>query len=131
MPSLFSKTILFAATAALAAPATHLETRQAYAASNETEAWDAGAVTEYTIHESCNSTQASQIAGGLREALELAEHAKDHILRWGNESEVYRKYFGNDPLYTAIGSYDIVVNGDKANVLFRCDNPDGNCAQEG
>ena len=130
MASFISKTILLTAAVAVAAPTSQLESRQMH---NVTEpaAWDAGAVNQYTIHESCNSTQAAQIADGLREAVELAEHAKDHILRWGNSSELYRKYFGNDPPYAAIGSYDIVVNGDKTGVIFRCDNPDGNCAQEG
>ncbi|KPI39708.1 Major allergen Asp f 2 [Cyphellophora attinorum] len=131
MASFISKTLVLAATAALAAPAAYLDTRQAYEAGDEQAPWNAGAVTEYTIHESCNATQASQIADGLREAVELAEHAKAHILRWGNESEIYRKYFGNDPPYTAIGSFDIIGNGDKAGVIFRCDNPDGNCEQEG
>jgi hypothetical protein len=131
MASFISKTLILAATAALAVPVSHLDSRQAYEAGAERDAWDAGAVTEYTIHESCNTTQASQIADGLREAVELAEHAKAHILRWGNESDIYRKYFGNDPPYAAIGSYDIVANGDKAGVIFRCDNPDGNCEQEG
>ena len=131
MVNLIAKTALLAATAVFAAPASRLEARQQHNITEEVEPWNAGAVTEYIIHESCNSTQATQIADGLREAVELAEHAKDHILRWGNNSELYRKYFGNDPPVAAIGSYDIVVNGDKNGVIFRCDNPDGNCAQEG
>ena len=131
MGSFIAKTLLVAATTAFAAPTTQLEARQLHNASEQVEAWDAGGVTEYTIHESCNATQASQIADGLREAVKLADHAKKHILRWGNSSELYQKYFGNDPPYTAIGSFDILVNGDKAGVIFRCDNPDGNCAQEG
>ncbi|GAM43962.1 Asp F2 homolog [Talaromyces pinophilus] len=82
--------------------------------------WDAGAVISYPIHSSCNATQRRQIEAGLNEAIELAWHAKSHVLRWGNESEIYRKYFGNRPTMEAIGAYDVIVNGDKANVLFRC-----------
>ncbi|RHZ50825.1 hypothetical protein CDV55_100602 [Aspergillus turcosus] len=93
--------------------------------------WNAGAVTSYPIHSSCNATQRRQIEAGLDEAITLAQHAKAHILRWGNESEIYRKYFGNRPTMEAIGGYDVVINGDKGKVLFRCDNPDGNCALEG
>lgn len=88
-------------------------------------------MTSFPIHSSCNATQRRQIEAGLNEAVELARHAKAHILRWGNESEIYRKYFGNRPTMEAVGAYDVIVNGDKANVLFRCDNPDGNCALEG
>lgn len=130
MATFIGKTLLLAASLAVAAPTAQLESRQLHNVT-EPEAWDAGAVNEFIIHESCNVTQAAQIADGLREAVELAEHAKDHILRWGNNSELYRKYFGNDPPYTAIGSYDIIANGDKTGVIFRCDNPDGNCGQEG
>lgn len=30
-----------------------------------------------------------------------------------------------------IGAFDVVVNGDRKDLLFRCDNPDGNCDIEG
>lgn len=94
-------------------------------------AWDAGAVTEFPIHSSCNATEARQLRVGLAEAIELAEHAKEHVLRWGNRSEHYRKYFGNAPSGEVIGNLDKIVNGDKGGVVFRCDNPDGNCEQDG
>jgi len=93
--------------------------------------WNAGAVDQYSIHSSCNATQRRQIEIGLNETVTLAEHAKEHILRWRNESEIYRKYFGDRPSMEAIGAFDVVVNGDKKDILFRCDNPDGNCDLEG
>ena len=93
--------------------------------------WNAGAVNEFPIHSSCNATQRRQIELGLNETVTLAEHAKDHILRWRNESEIYRKYFGDRPSMEAIGAFDVVVNSDRKNILFRCDNPDGNCELEG
>jgi hypothetical protein len=93
--------------------------------------WDSGAVKTYPIHSSCNRTEAAQISRGLTEAMALVAHAKDHILRWGNSSEIYQKYFGNAPTGEPIGWFDKIANGDKAGVLFRCDNPDGNCGQEG
>ncbi|EXJ57858.1 uncharacterized protein A1O5_12416 [Cladophialophora psammophila CBS 110553] len=72
-----------------------------------------------------------QLANGLNETVALAAHAAEHILRWGNQSEIYRKYFGDRPPYEAIGAYEIIANGDKRQMLFRCDNPDGNCDLEG
>lgn len=131
MSKLITAVLLTLASSARAAPTAQLQVRQQHNLTSTPEAWDAGGVTEYIIHESCNDTQASQIADGLREAVELAEHAKNHILRWGNESTIYRKYFGDDPPYAAIGSYEIVVNGNKDGIIFRCDNPDGNCDIEG
>lgn len=85
----------------------------------------------FHIHHSCNATEQRQLATALQETVTLAEQAKDHILRWSNESAIYRKYFGDRPSLTAIGAYDIIINGNPENVLFRCDNPDGNCALEG
>lgn len=93
--------------------------------------WNAGAVNQFSIHSSCNSTQRRQIELGLNETITLAEHAKDHILRWSNESEIYKKYFGDRSTMEAIGAFDVVVNGDKKDILFRCDNPDKNCDLEG
>jgi hypothetical protein len=97
----------------------------------DTTPWNAGGVNEFPIHSSCNATQRRQIELGLAEAVSLAAHARDHILRWSNESEIYRKYFDNSPSFEAIGAFEVVVNGDKNDILFRCDNPDGNCDIEG
>jgi hypothetical protein len=90
--------------------------------------WNAGAVTDWQIHPSCNASQALQIRNGLEETVKLAAHAKNHVLRWGNDSAIYRKYFGNAPSIEVIGSFDLIANGDRGGALFRCDDPDGNCA---
>ena len=85
----------------------------------------------FAIHPSCNATETVQLRKGLADAVKLADHAKQHILRYGNSSEHYRKYFGNAPSGEAIGYYEKVINGDRTSSLFRCDNPDGNCALPG
>jgi hypothetical protein len=124
--------LALAAARVLAAPASfHLERRQSAPFEQTMQAWDAGSVTAFPIHSSCNSTQKAQIAAGLNETIVLAQHAMDHILRWGNSSELYQKYFNQLPPYEAIGVLDMIVNGNKGGVLFRCDDPDGNCHQEG
>jgi hypothetical protein len=95
-------------------------------------AWDAGAVNAFNIHASCNSTQRSMLQKGLDEAMTITGHARDHILRYGNSSEIYIKYFGDDaPTGEPLGWYTKLTNGNKAGVLFRCDNIDGNCDQAG
>ena len=94
----------------------------------EQQPWNAGAVNEFRIHSSCNASEAYQLRQGLNEAIELAQHAKDHVNRWGYDSSIYLKYFGTGaPTTDVIGAYDIVVNGNKAKSLFRCDDPDGVC----
>lgn len=94
-------------------------------------AWNVGAVNDYPIHSSCNSTEHTQITRALGETVKLAQHAKEHILRWGNSSQIYQKYFGNATTDEPVGWYEKAVNGDKAGIIFRCDDPDGNCHQEG
>lgn len=93
-------------------------------------AWDAGAVPQFPIHASCNATQYQYIRNGLEETLTISRQARDHILRWGNSSAIYQKYFGNAPTGEPIGWFTKIVNGDKAGVLFRCDDPDQNCATQ-
>jgi hypothetical protein len=129
--------LLLEASSVLASPARFARQETVYLTRTVTvpaptaTAWDAGAIHEYHIHSSCNTTERVQLRRGLQEAVTLAQHAKDHILRWGNTSEIYQKYFGNTTTGEPIGWFDRVVNADKAGILFRCDNPDGNCEQEG
>ena len=124
----FSTALAFAGflvSQALAQTHTHTPTDEAG------HSWDAGAVDEYPIHPSCNATERAQLQEALSEAIALAEHARQHVLRWGNASAHYRRYFGNQPSGEVIGNLDKIANGDRGGVLFRCDNPDGNCALEG
>ncbi|KAL0930491.1 Antigen 1 [Colletotrichum truncatum] len=94
--------------------------------------WSKGWQKTFPIHQSCNSTLRAQLEVALAETQQLAGHARDHILRFGNESEHVRKYFGNASTATAVGWYERVVNADKTGMTFRCDDPDRNCAtQEG
>lgn len=132
--NMFKALLITAAATALAAPTSvQLETRQQPGApfQQQLTGWNEGAVSNFPIHSSCNSTQRAQIAAGLNETILLAEHAKEHVLRWGNSSELYQKYFGELPPFQVIGAFDLVVSGDKGGVLFRCDDPDNNCHQDG
>ncbi|KAL8975936.1 MAG: hypothetical protein Q9205_007964 [Flavoplaca limonia] len=121
----------FAAVGTFALPAAVLPRQHSDDHSHDAAAaaWDEGATHDFVIHESCNSTEMIQLRKGLADAVILADHAKHHILRYGNSSDHYRKYFGDAPSGEAIGHYERVINGDKGNALFRCDNPDGNCEQ--
>ncbi len=93
--------------------------------------WAAGATKNVPIHNSCNATQRALLTRGFDDAMKLAGHAKDHVLRFGNSSEYYIKYFGSAPTAEVIGWYDRMVSGDKSKIWFRCDDIDGNCNQDG
>ncbi|KAG5752300.1 hypothetical protein H9Q69_010737 [Fusarium xylarioides] len=99
-------------------------------ATNSVYDWSEGWTKDYPIHQSCNATLRRQLVNALDETVQLAQHAKDHLLRWGNESEFKQKYFGNGSTATPIGWYDRVINANKAGMLFRCDDPDKNCATQ-
>ncbi|GAB0134190.1 hypothetical protein EsDP_00002571 [Epichloe bromicola] len=100
-------------------------------ATNAAHEWAAGWKAGYPIHESCNSSLRAQLQQGLDETVQLAQHARDHLLRWGRESKFAQKYFNGTTAH-AIGWYDRVIEADKSAMLFRCDDPDRNCAtQEG
>ncbi|KAM0433495.1 hypothetical protein ACHAPT_004375 [Fusarium lateritium] len=92
--------------------------------------WSKGWEKTYPIHQSCNSTLHRQLATGLDEAVQLAQHAKDHLLRYGHKSEFVQKYFGNGSTSQPIGWYERIINADKTGMLFRCDDPDRNCATQ-
>lgn len=89
--------------------------------------WAAGWKPSFNIHESCNSSLRAQLQQGLDETVELAQHARDHLLRWGHTSKFVDKYFGNGSTAHAIGWYDRIIAADKTEMLFRCDDPDRNC----
>lgn len=93
--------------------------------------WTNGWVRSFPIHKSCNDTEYNQLSSAFIEVQKLAAHAKDHTLRFGNESKFYKKYFGNSPTAEVVGWYENIVSADKTNVLFRCDDPDGNCELDG
>lgn len=92
--------------------------------------WSEGWQSSYPIHPSCNSTLKRQLEDALGEAVQLAQHARNHILRFGSKSEFVQKYFGNSSTAEAIGWYDRVVAADKGAMTFRCDDPDQNCATQ-
>ncbi|GAA5983023.1 hypothetical protein JCM5350_003545 [Sporobolomyces pararoseus] len=84
-------------------------------------------MTQVQIHDSCDAGQAHFIQAGLDDMNLLAKHAYERILKYGETDELYVKYFGNASSATAAGFYAQLLYGNKPGVLFRCDNPDGNC----
>lgn len=84
----------------------------------------------FPIHESCNITLRRQLEHALDETAQLAYYAKRHLLLHGLDSLFVNKYFGNHSTATAIGWYDRILSASKFDVLFRCDDPDKNCATQ-
>ncbi|GAA6003723.1 hypothetical protein JCM10207_003564 [Rhodosporidiobolus poonsookiae] len=89
--------------------------------------WSAGATIAYQAHGSCNASQKAWIGEGLDEALMLAGHARAHLRRYGNDT-IFQDWFGNETNSNLLlGLYDRLVDGDKAGLSFRCDDPDNEC----
>ncbi|KAF7563923.1 hypothetical protein G7046_g186 [Stylonectria norvegica] len=114
----------------LEVPATQTVTAPQSSSTSETYEWSSGWTKTFPIHQSCNSTLRSQLAEGLDEAVQLAQHARDHLLRWGVNSEFTQKYFGNGSTSVPIGWYERIISADRTGMTFRCDDPDRNCATQ-
>ncbi|PWN95162.1 zincin, partial [Tilletiopsis washingtonensis] len=78
------------------------------------------------IHESCNGSQSLQLKKTLQDMVTLADYARTTLLDNGGEGELEKQYFGEGDIAAAIGYYSRIVRGSDK-VLFRCDDPDGNC----
>lgn len=94
--------------------------------------WDATWNKDIQIHSSCNYSQYHQIYEAWEETKKLSNHAKEHASLFGNSSEIFQKWFGIETSNAeVVGWYDNVLNQDKTGVIFRCDDIDGNCHQDG
>ncbi|WVF69441.1 hypothetical protein IAT40_004218 [Kwoniella sp. CBS 6097] len=93
-----------------------------------TTVWFSGGSDSYSVWgDSCNTTQLELIGEGLAQVQKLAEHSRDHLRRYGNDT-IFQTWFGkeNDP-NTLQGLFDRIVSGDKGNVSFTCDDVDNTC----
>lgn len=92
---------------------------------------------EYTadieIHSSCNATQTRMLKQALGEMNEVASFAIEYLEHNGAQDEVFTTYFGTEPeaYPTVLGAYKALLGSNKKGALFRCDDPDGNCHQDG
>lgn len=101
------------------------------ASETSTYDWSKDWYKDFPVHTSCNRTKFNQLQAAFQDVKALAAHARDHTLRYGNESEFYQKYFGNATTGEVVGWFTNVVDQDKTGVLFRCDDIDQNCHQAG
>ena len=93
--------------------------------------WNKNFAQEYVIHESCNSTERAQLLYAFEETAILANHAKDHILAHGAESDFYKLWFGDAKTGEAMGWYEKIASGNKGAMLWRCDDIDDRCSDPG
>ena len=93
--------------------------------------WNKKYVPEFIIHESCNASETAQLRYAFEETTKLANHAKEHILVHGAESDFYKLWFGEAKTGEPLGWYEKIANGDKGDILWRCDDVDRRCSDEG
>jgi hypothetical protein len=78
--------------------------------------------------ENCNATQMKYIDKYYQDMLEVSSIAREHLIQNGTD-EIFEHWFGQGNLLTVLGVIDNIVQGDKAGVLYRCDDIDGGCAE--
>lgn len=122
---------LLLAAYAVAAPTSSKEESKQSNTTLELSPWNYQWARDFSVHKTCNLTQAHQLTQAFEETRILAEHAKDHTLRYGNLSEFYQKYFGNAPSGEVVGIFENVVSANKTGIEFRCDDIDGKCKFDG
>lgn len=79
------------------------QARQNAAGSNDTadshashDHGHASILADFPVHESCNASQALQIRSGLEDMNILLRSATNHLLRFGQNSDLFELYFGKD-----------------------------------
>ncbi|ODN93443.1 hypothetical protein L198_05308 [Cryptococcus wingfieldii CBS 7118] len=89
--------------------------------------------SDIEVHSICNATQRRMLQKALSDTYEVTSFAKEYITTNGGDDPIFQQYFGTDTgSYTqVIGIWDAFLPSNKEGVLLRCDNPDGNCGQEG
>lgn len=85
------------------------------------------------LHSSCNATQQRMLKQALGEMNEVTSFAIEYLEHNGAQDQVFTTYFGTEPdaYPTVIGAYKALLSANKKGVLIRCDDPDGNCHQDG
>ncbi|RPA73082.1 zincin, partial [Ascobolus immersus RN42] len=78
----------------------------------------------------CSTPQTRQIHRGLLETEELVANALSHLHTHGRSSSIFKKYFGDSPTAEPIGWFSRILYAAKPGALLRCDDPDGNCAND-
>ncbi|KAK4664550.1 Prenylated Rab acceptor protein 1 [Podospora pseudopauciseta] len=131
-----SSTLLTLLTAAAAVSASPLGRQEITTTTTTTIISNTGSSSTtpaFPIHSSCNSTLSHQLTRAFDETVTLASVARDHLLEHGQSSPFVKKYFGpNSTTIAPLGVLSRVASAARGKMLFRCDDPDRNCAtQEG
>ncbi|VVT51196.1 uncharacterized protein SAPINGB_P003016 [Magnusiomyces paraingens] len=90
--------------------------------------WNDGFTPTISIRSSCNATNSNILSRALSDTIDVAQHARLHLLRYGNSSDIFPRYFGNaSAAAEPLGWYDFLANGDKSGLVLRCDDVDDRC----
>ena len=79
------------------------------------------------FHQSCNATNQRMLSSGLKDTLEVTAVTRDKLLANGTD-KFFKRWFGNSSVFTVIGTLEYVIESGKSDVLYRCDDPSGDCA---
>ncbi|GME95669.1 unnamed protein product [Ambrosiozyma monospora] len=81
-----------------------------------------------TIQSTCNATNVRMINAGLQDSIEAASFARQRLLEKGSNDDVYKKWFGDGSIYEVLGLISYLVEAEKSDISYRCDDVDGSCA---
>lgn len=104
-----------------------LHTTSSSSSQTSGSAWNPDFQKDFTINNTCNASESSVLSSALHQAIEVSEHARQHLLRYGNSSDIFKKYFGHNPPFIPLGVYDFLSNGNKGNFTFGCQDFEKKC----
>lgn len=89
--------------------------------------WDFDFEGNYFVNGTCSSDNGRLVVSALAQAVNVAEHARKHLLRYRNSSDAFKRYFGTSPAACPLGVYDLISNGDNSDISFTCEDLDNKC----
>ncbi|KAG7896423.1 hypothetical protein KL908_000937 [Ogataea polymorpha] len=79
------------------------------------------------ILHTCNETYTRIINAHLQDSLEAAAFARNRLMEYGKDDEIFMRWFGDGSIYEVIGLLDYLVEANKDQISWRCDDISDKC----
>ncbi|KAG7758859.1 hypothetical protein KL930_003084 [Ogataea haglerorum] len=79
------------------------------------------------ILHTCNETYTGIINAHLQDSLEAAAFARNRLMEYGKDDEIFMRWFGDGSIYEVIGLLDYLVEANKDHISWRCDDISDKC----
>ncbi|GME78290.1 unnamed protein product [Ambrosiozyma monospora] len=81
-----------------------------------------------TILDTCNATNVRMLNSAFQDSIEATSFARQRLLVNGASDGIFKRWFGDGSIYEVLGLLNYLVESEKSDIIYRCDDIDGNCA---